>query len=429
MTRNAFFFLVVCSFLTAPLLGQRANPNALRYEDYVYQPNIRSVQFYVEGLVLSYPVLDLNGGSTLLLAFDDLDGDVKNYYYRFIHCDMNWKPSDISEMEYLDGFSEERIFDYQFSSKTVSSYTHYTLQLPNNSMRWKLSGNYLLAVYPEGNASLPAITRRFVVADPKVQISSQFVRPNQVNKIRTHQEIDFTVNHEKFLIRNPQQEIKAVILQNGRWDQAITGVTPLFFRANQLVFDYQDVVVFPGGKEFRQLDLRSLRSRLPQVASVDSYRDRIEVSLQSERSRGTQPYLEYNDINGKFVIETQDQNNPLAANYAQVLFSLSVDAPFYDDDLYVVGAFSDWQLKKEFQMAYNNAVNAYVLKTPLKQGFYDYAYAMSPRSAEKKAVNLSPLEGDWFETENDYTLLIYYRPFGGRYDQVIGMSQINSRGQ
>ncbi|MBK8652757.1 MAG: DUF5103 domain-containing protein [Haliscomenobacter sp.] len=135
MTRNAFFFLVVCSFLMAPLLGQRANPNALRYEDYVYQPNIRSVQFYVEGLVLSYPVLDLNGGSTLLLAFDDLDGDVKNYYYRFIHCDMNWKPSDISEMEYLDGFSEERIFDYQFSSKTVSSYTHYTLQLPNNSMR------------------------------------------------------------------------------------------------------------------------------------------------------------------------------------------------------------------------------------------------------------------------------------------------------
>ncbi|MBK8879346.1 MAG: hypothetical protein IPN74_12580 [Haliscomenobacter sp.] len=80
-------------------------------------------------------------------------------------------------------------------------------------------------------------------------------------------------------------------------------------------------------------------------------------------------------------------------------------------------------------MAYNNAINAYVLKTPLKQGFYDYAYAMTPRNTEKKAVNLSPLEGDWFETENDYTILIYYRPFGGRYDQVIGMAQFNSRGQ
>ncbi|MBK6947863.1 MAG: DUF5103 domain-containing protein [Haliscomenobacter sp.] len=311
MTRFSLRLLPVFLLVAGSLAGQRTNPNALRYEDYVYQPHIRSVQFHVEGFVLSYPMLDLNGASSLLLAFDDLDGDVKNYYYRFIHCDMDWKPSDVSEMEYLDGFSEERIFDYQFSAKTVSSYTHYTLQLPNNSMRWKLSGNYLLVVYPEGYATQPVITRRFVVADPKVQISSQFVRPNQVNKLRTHQEIDFVVNHEKFLIRNPQQEIKAVVLQNGRWGQTVTGVAPLFFRTNQLVFDYQDVVVFPGGKEFRQIDLRSLRFRSPLMAAVDSYRDRIEVSLQPERSRATQPYLEYNDINGKFVIETQDQNNPL----------------------------------------------------------------------------------------------------------------------
>ena len=432
MHRLPFVFTLVVFLFAFSASAQRRAPapaeSSLRYDDYVYVPYIRSVQLYVEGLALSYPMLDLNGSSRLHLEFDDLEADAKNYFYRILYCDMDWKPAKISEMEYLDGFSEDRITEYQFSFKTFTPYTHYTLQLPNSSMNWKLSGNYLLVVYEEGRQEAPVFTRRFVVVDSKVQVSAQLVRPNAVSKMRTHQEVDFIVNHENMPLRNPRQEIHAVVLQNGRWDNALVGLSPLFIRANQLVFDYQDQIVFPAGKEFRPLDLRSLRFRAPMVFSIENLRDRSEVTLNKDGSRESQPYIEFNDINGKFVLETKDQSNPLAANYAEVLFSLAVEAPFYDDDVYITGQFSQWQLLPEYRMTYNNAINSYVLKTTLKQGFYNYAYARSPKSAEKPLVNLSPLEGDWFETENDYTILIYYRPFGGRFDELIGMYHLNSRG-
>lgn len=404
---------------------ERVDPRKIRYEDFLYVPNIRSVQFYVQGLTLSYPIAEMGGAAPFILEFDDLDGDVKDYFYRFIHCDMNWQPSQISEMEYLDGFSEDRINDYQFSFKTVRPYTHYTLKLPNTSMNWKLSGNYLLAVYTAGMSEQPVLTRRFVVVQQKVKLQSQLVRPSVVSKSRTHQEIDFIVNHEKMPLRNPQQEIRATVLQNGRWDGAIVGVPPLFLRSNQLVFDYQDKIVFPAGKEFRQIDLRSFRFRSPTIAAIENLRDRIEVTAHTDRSRTLQPYIEYNDINGKFVPETQDQNNILAANYAEVLFSLQTDTAFYDREVYLIGAFNDWKAQSGYKMIFNPSINSYVVKIPLKQGFYNYAYALAPIGSN--TLEMSSVEGDWFETENDYTILIYYRPFGGRYDEVIGFLQMNSR--
>lgn len=404
-------------------------PPAFTFEDAIYQPYIQSVQLYVEGLALSYPMITLDASAPLVLEFDDLEGDVKDYFYRITYCDKDWQPAQISEMEYLDGFPEDRISNYQFSFKTVAPYTHYTLRLPNASMAWKLSGNYLLSVYEEGYQDTPVFTRRFVIADPRLQMSAQLVRPSAVQKMRTHQEIDFTLNTEKMPIRNPQQEIFAVVLQNGRWETAISDLSPLFVRGNQLVFDYQDKIVFPAGKEFRQLDIRSLRFRSPMVAAIENLRDRSEVILHKDQSRELQAYVEYNDINGKFITETQDQNNPLAANYAQVLFSFSAEEPFYDQDVYLIGQFNNWKQLPEYKMTYNPAVNSYVLNVQMKQGFYNYAYALAPRDMLPKSPNLSALEGDWFETENDYTILIYYRPFGGRYDQLIGLYHFNTRGQ
>ena len=404
---------------------ERVDPRKIRYEDYIYVPNIRSVQFYVRGLTLSYPIAEIGGAAPFVLEFDDLDGDVKDYFYRIIHCDITWQPSQVSEMEYLDGFSEDRINDYQFSFKTVKPYTRYTLTLPNNSMNWKLSGNYVLAVYTSGMPEQPVLTRRFVVVQQKVKVQAQFVRPGMVSKSRTHQEIDFIVNHEKMPLRNPQQEIRATVLQNGRWDGAISGISPLFLRSNQLVFDYQDKIVFPAGKEFRQIDLRSFRFRSPTIAAIENLKDRIEVTAFTDRSRALQPYIEYNDINGKFVPETQDQNNILAANYAEVLFSFQTDTAFYEQEVYLLGTFNDWKPQSGYKMIFNPGINSYVVKVPLKQGFYNYVYALMPPGGN--TPDTSPIEGDWFETENDYTILIYYRPFGGRYEEVIGFLQMNSR--
>ncbi len=404
-----------------------AQDEGLRNYNHVYLPNIKTVQFHMNGFPTVYPILDLNSPSALILAFDDLDADVKNYSYTIVHCDMNWEPSNLSDMEYIDGFVEERITDVQFSFKTLIPFTHYRISLPNNNFKWTKSGNYLLKVYEDEDEKKLAITRRFMVVEPTVLITPQFVRPNVVSKLRTHQEIDFVVDHQKLDIRNPLQEIRAVILQNGRWDNAVTNLPPLFIRPNQLLFDYQDKVIFPAGREFRFLDMRSLRGRTANIGAIERDDQGYYVTLLKDEKRFNQVYLSRQDINGNFVIETFDQQDPdLASDYANVLFTLYSPLPLIDTDLYLFGALTDWQLKPEYKMVYNSSVNGYVSKVLLKQGYYEYAYAAVDVQGKDKLPNLSEVEGDWYESENLYTILIYYHPFGERYDRIIGVLTISS---
>lgn len=405
-----------------------AQDEGLRYENYVYLDYIRTVRFHLADLYLSQPIYEMNSSGVLLLSFDDLEGDVKNYTYSVVHCDRNWNPTpSLTEMEYIEGFPEQRINNYHFSFKTVQNYTHYRLTIPNRDMNITKSGNYLLKVYEDEREKKLAVTRRFMVVDSRVSISPRMVIPSQVSKSRTHQEIDFIVDHDRFDIRSPQQEVRAIVLQNGRWDNAITDVAPIFVRGKSLVFDYQDKIVFPAGKEFRYFDIRSLRNRRDNVAVIEEFHDGFEVALIKDDKRVNQPYLTMRDVNGNFVVETQDQNlSDLASNYADVLFSLYSTEPISGHDVYVLGAFTDYQLKDENRMVYNERVNAYVAKIPLKQGFYDYMYGVVPTGAPKAVPDWSEIEGNWFETENEYTILVYYKPFGGRYDQLIGMLSFSS---
>ncbi|WP_170254616.1 type IX secretion system plug protein [Phaeodactylibacter luteus] len=419
----------------AHLQGQN-NPAGLKNIDYVYADHIRSVQFHIDGLVLSSPIIDLNSAAKLELTFDDLDADVKDYFYSIVHCDRNWQPSNLQEMEYLDGFAEERIQQYDFSFKTLWPYTHYTLKLPNRDMRWRLSGNYLLLVYDESNNRELVITRRFVVVDQQVGISPRFLRANNVSKLRTHQEIDFNVAHKQLRIQNPQQEITATIMQNGRWDNAITGVVPKFIRPELMIFDYQDEVVFPGGKEFRYADLRSFRRVSFNVASVRQEEQSYVVEMKADNRRDQLPYTTFEDINGNFIVETNDQNrgrdrqedyelDQLYAEYADVSFALS-SPPLPGYDIYLFGAFTDWQPKAQYRLEYDPKLEAYTGWTILKQGYYDYMYAALPRQSNNRnkpqagPLDVGLIEGHSDETINEYTIIIYYRPYGSRYDQAVG---------
>jgi len=413
-------FLLV---LTTSLLF--AQDEDFRNYDNIYQGNIATVRFHLNGLDLSYPIIDINSSGQLRLSFDDLDADVKNYTYTIQHCDADWTPSDLDEMEYLTGFTEDRIDNYQYSFTTRVPYTHYELLLPNNDIGWMVSGNYILKVYEDEGDKKLVITRRFMVVEPIVQINQRVAIPNMVSKSKTHQEIDFVVSHEKLDIRNPRTEIKAAVLQNGRWDNAITDIAPLFVRQDELIFDYQNKVIFPAGKEFRYFDMRSLRSRLDNVAIIDPYDDGYEVAITIDEKRERQPYLFRDDINGKYVIEHLNQPEAdLRGDYADVLLTLKSSMPITEGDVYFFGAISDWQVRPEYKMVYNPAVSAYVLKALLKQGYYDYQYVIATPKGE---LLTEELEGNWFETENDYTILVYYRPFGTRYDRLIGGYTFDSR--
>lgn len=402
-----------------------AQDEKLHNYDWVYQDNIITVKFHLDGLVLSYPIIDLNSSGQLRFSFDDLDADVKNYFYTLQLCNADWTPTDLTEMEYLRGFSEDRIDTYHYSFSTRVPYTHYELLLPNNDMAWTRSGNYLLKVYEDNGGRKLVITRRFMVVDPLVQITPRVTIPNMVSKARTHQEIDFTVNHEKLDIRNPRSEIRAVVLQNGRWDNAITGIEPLFIRQTELIFDYQNKIVFPAGKEFRYFDMRSLKYRLDNIAAIEEFDDGYEVDIVPDKKRSNEPHLYRDDTNGKFVIEHLDQpgGSDLRSDYADVLFTLYSPAPIEGGDVYLFGAFSDWRPRPEYKMIFNPAINSYVCKALLKQGYYDYQYVVVKPTGE---ISIEDTEGNWYETENDYTILIYYHPFAARYDQLIAAFTFDS---
>lgn len=411
--------LLVLFLMPIVLFGQAGDRQEV-YRNQVFEPNIKSVRFHLDGLPLSYPIIELGSGSQFLLAFDDLDEEEesKNYVYSLIHCDADWRVSDLSEMEYLDGFSEDLIRDFDFSFNTRKLYTHYRLTLPNRNVNWTRSGNYLLMVFEDEEEKRLVLTRRFMVVEPVFSIEARLTNTADVGKSRTHQEIDFSVFYNGVNVRNPMTEVKATVLQNGRWDNALVGIRPKFLRTDQLIFDYQDAIVFPAGKEYRFLDIRTLQVQVEKIAGIDRYNDRWEVQVVPELSRLQAPYFYERDINGKFVIETKDdRNDELESEYVYVFFTLDVPAPLLDQDVYLFGEMTDWSMKPEYRLVYNDLNTSYVGKVLLKQGFYNYKYVTvhpeKPDSADEEQ-----LEGNWYEAENEYVILVYYRPFGQRYDRL-----------
>lgn len=417
---------LTCFFLLSllPFSLSAQDEDNLRYDNHVYLDNIHSVKFHIQGDPLSLPMLPLDGNARFELSFDDLGDEVKTYTYTFVHCDKNWQPSGLTDIEYVDGFLNETLDDYEFSNQTLTEYTHYTLSFPNDDVTWTISGNYLLLIHEDDvDGRRLAITRRFMVVDYNtlVNIELRQVSAAMAGKFKTYHEFDFIVQHEKMPIRNPQREISATVLQNQRWDNALLDIPPTFVRGNNIHFDYQGRIAFPAGKEFRFFDTRTLRTRSIGIFDIMRFKDGFEVVLDKDVKRGSLAYLFREDLNGGFVIDNFDNNVPeLSADYAEVFFTLSSPTQYQNTDIFVVGAFNDWQLKHK--MVYNEAVNSYVAKIPFKQGYHNYAYAFQEkgtRPTDNVELNLSELEGDWYETENEYTLLIYYRPIGSNYDQLI----------
>lgn len=404
--------------------------NLIKNHDYVYIDAIKTVQFGLLGVPFSYPIIGLRNGSALELTFDDLSDEAYDYTYDIVHCNADWKPSELTEMEYLDGFNNENITQYEFSRNTLTSYVNYSLLIPNQKTKITKSGNYLLHIYENGDKELPILTRRFMVTEGKMKVASQLARTGKVGQARTHHEIDFKILHKGINISNPYNEVKVTVLQNGRWDNAITGVKPLFIKEDQLIYDYQGKIIFPAGKEFRNINIQSLRFKTERIQKIiEDKVDKYHVKLFSDEDRSNDSYLSINDLNGQFIIQNNDRNvvHRIGADYAWVHFSLLADQSYENTDIYLFGRLTDNQLNDKYKLEYNSVEKVYNGKMFLKQGYYDYSYAFVKNSDGK--INTSELDGDWYETENNYHVLVYYRPMGSRYDRLAAVGGLNSGGR
>ena len=326
--KSMFVSLLVVFLLNLlPLFSQ--DNDTLIFTNHVFNDQIKTVQLYKEGWNLSYPVIKHNSGEKLILQFDLLGDEIGNYYYTFIHCDKDWKRSDIFPADYLDGFSENPIEDYKPSFNTTVNYIHYKLTFPNERAQVKLSGNYILLVYPMGEPENPVLSQRFIITEDLAGINISAHRPRMTADINTHQQIDFTVNLSAVRISDPYRDVYAFILQNGRWNNAKRNLKPEFFSSNELKYSsLSDKNVFTGGNEFRYFDIKSIRYQSQYVRKIDFLISNYHVYLSPSENREFKPYFFWEDFNGKYYIAIQDEKNPETdADYVHVYFTLPSKYP------------------------------------------------------------------------------------------------------
>jgi hypothetical protein len=396
--------------------------------DVTFHSNIRSAKLYKAGDQTSFPMLWLNKDENLELHFDDLDADVKTYYYTFQLCNADWSPSMLRTFEYTRGFQNVRVTNYRNSSLSFVRYTHYQASIPDRNSSPTRSGNYLLKVFLNGDTSHVAFTKRFVVVEMKSSVAAQVLQPFNATLYNTSQKLQIGVQTDAKVQLFSPTDLKIVALQNNSWLTAITIDRPTINRGRYLEYSDEAQTSFPAIKEFRWVDLRSFRLKGDRIQHLDAKRNATDITVVPDPARNTLPYVYYRDLNGSYTVETIDNPNPFwQGDYATVHFSYFPpgNKAIEGQDLYLFGEFTNYAADTTGRMTFNKDRGAYEKTLFLKQGYYNYTYATLP--IDKKGYpDFSLSEGNYWATENAYVILVYYRPFGARADELIGFAALNS---
>jgi hypothetical protein len=355
-------------------------------------------------------------GTPLEISFDDLDADSKDYQYKIEHMTHDWKSSRLSSSQFIDGFDQNTIINVSNSFNTLQNYTHYSVRIPNINTVITKSGNYLLSILNTDDDVI--FTRRFVLYEPSTTLGVTVERSRNSKTLNTQQTIEFIINHPKIKINNPAQEVHVVILKNNNWEEKITNLQPTFFRPNQLSYTYTNKTNFWGGNEYLNFDNKLIRNNSLNVVKIIK-KDIFHHYLYPFEFNPFRKYSYNPDINGQFVIRTLEaKDSKTEADYAMIHFTLSVEEAFSEREVYVYGAFNDFKITDENKMYFDQEERAYKANILLKQGFYNYTFATKETNGN---INTNDVNGSFYETENEYTVIVYYKPFGSFFERVVGI--------
>ncbi|WP_343696807.1 DUF5103 domain-containing protein [Flavobacterium sp.] len=383
--------------------------------------NIKTVSFIQNGSNVP-PIFEL--GSAFTFQFDDLFGNEANYYFEVIHCDYNWIPTQIPKTDYILGMDNQRITDFSNSFNTLQVYTHYRLSFPNQfTQLLKLSGNYMLRILNEDREVV--FSRKFILYENHCTVGALVKRSRNLSNIDYKQNIEFTILSNDIVFQTPLQNVKVLLLQNGNFHTEIKNIVPQYTIGNQLIYKYDKETQFWGGNEFLYFENKDIRAASNNVAKVGSNNDIYNSFLYTNAARGNQIYTNYEDVNGNFVVKNiNGSNNDIEADYAWVYFTLSAPAFRMNKDIYISGMFNNYSLSPEYKMDYNNDKGVFEKAIMIKQGFTNFQYTV----ADKKGVVdfENAIDGNFYQTENEYTILVYYKEATDRYQRVIGKGNANS---
>ena len=397
--------------------------------DSIYQNSIHTVLIHPVNKPLAIPVISLNEPTPLEISFDDFKSDYQDYYYSVELRNADWTAVNLSAFDYLQGFNQNKINKFSVSSIATQRYYHYEFNFPNAQARPTQSGNYILKVFKNGNANELVFTRRFFVTEDQVSMAATVQEPFDAQISKTHQKIQFVLDVKKIPFFQTDQ-IKATIIQNYRYNDALTLAAPNFIRGNLLEYNSEDQFIFPAGKEARWLDIQNLRLRSDRVTDINSKEKTTIITVKPDLSRASTAYYTFNDLNGGFMISnTESLQSENQNDYATVNFTYfpKDKIPFIGMKLYLAGALTNNILNKEAEMIFDPALGYYKKSLLLKQGYYSYNYVLREQNSFNPLNDFTETEGNHWETENNYSIMVYYRPPGARHDHIIGFGAVNSR--
>lgn len=411
--------LLGLGWLTAPVQGQERI-----WKDSVHASNIHTVLAHLEGWETSVPAIKLDEEQKIIFRFDDLDGDVKDYKFEIIHCDMNWRSSGLDKMEYLDDFSNHLVEDYQHATNTTVAYTHYWYSFPNRDITPLVSGNYIFKVYLEepGNTIL---TKKFYVHEGVAEIKAEISQPGTGQHKLSGQEIDFNLFVNTGNLVNPGSNIHIFVNQNNSPLNELHGLSPTFIGMNELNYKPSGGYIFPGGNEFLDIDMKSIRYMSPEVKKIEYQPPYYHFYLHDDKLRSDDPYFSKKDLNGQFVVEKENAlDHHVEADYFKVHFRVPTNDPFLDGRVYLFGGLTNWKIMDKYELMYDFDAGAYILTAMFKQGFYNYKFVF--RDSYEQKILPGMLEGNHYETENDYYFRVYYDDPTRSYDRLLLLEKKNS---
>jgi hypothetical protein len=421
------FKILVLLFVT--VVGLPLFTNAQPIKEYVADTSLATAMLFPKNNQLGFPLIRVGETEALELHFDDLEAGYKNYFYTYQLCNADWTPGMVTYFDYMKGFTNNRLNTFRISSIAQRKYTHYSALLPEKTCLPTRSGNYILKVYKDSDTTKTVFTKKIIILEEKISAAGQIVQPLNYNTSLLNQRIIVRLNTQGLALANAHQQLKLVVMQNQRWDNSFGNILPTFVRGKDIEYNTEANFVFQAGREWRWLDLRSFRFLSDRIGKGTMDKGGNTIVLRTDASRKGLRYQFFQDLNGLYTQENIDNVNPYwQSDYANVNFSYQTPdgEPVANKALYVIGKMTNYELNERTKLKYNSATRKYETMLRLKQGFYNYQYLTVEEGNQNSVGDISTTEGNFWETENTYQILIYYKPFGARVDEVVGFASVNS---
>ena len=395
-----------------------------QYRTQIYDSNIKTLQVLLNNQPLLVPIIEMNSTEEIVVSFDELSYEASNFYYKIVHCDASWNESDLVSMEYLDGFDGGMITTYDYSVNTTVNYIHYTVHFPNEDVRLKLSGNYAVKIARDGDFEDGLVaTACFSVVESLVNVDVEISGLTTKELNGKYQALALDVVDNGVGALDKMQDFIVVVRQNGRRDSESFLLSPTYVNGDRLRYENREELEFEGGNQYRSIDFSSVHTYGAGIDHIDFENGVYQVVLESDKMRVGDKEAYSMDAHGGYLVNLQKSNDSdIEADYMWVHFYYLADAPFWDAKLYILGDLVYNEESVENEMRYDMLGRFYSKSLLLKQGGYNYLYALKSKFGSEMSVVQT--EGSFWESRNRYDVMVYFRPFGARYDRLVGMRSV-----